>query len=77
MTKSDLNLEDDDTLTDKDTDAAGKQLEVTVRATDPSGDPAAASVETANGAEVTVMITVTDVNEPPAFTQWSGNVHHR
>ena len=69
MTKSDLNLEDVD-LSDRDTgsDAPGKQLEVTVRATDPSGDPRDASVDPANGAEVTVMITVTDVNEPPAFT---------
>ena len=68
MTKSDLDLEDTE-LTDKNNDTAdGKQLEVTVRATDPSGDPGAASVEAADGAEVTVMITVTDVNEPPAFT---------
>ena len=66
MTKSDLNLEDNN-LTDIDDNAAGKQLEVTVRATDPSGDPGASSVVAANGAEVTVMITLTDVNEPPAF----------
>ena len=67
MTKSDLDLEDT-ALIDRDTNADGKQLEVTVRATDPSGDPGAASVDDDNGAEVTVMITVTDVNEPPAFT---------
>ena len=67
MTKSELDLEAD-TPGDRYSGTDGKQLRVTVRATDPSGDPAAASVETANGAEVTVMITVTDVNEPPAFT---------
>ena len=67
MTKSDLDLEDTE-LTDQDQDADGMQLRVTVRATDPSGDPAAVLVADANGAEVTVMITVTDVNEPPAFT---------
>ena len=66
MTKSELNLENG--LTDQDNNTVGLQLQVTVRATDPSGDPAAASVEPANGAEVTVMITVTDVNEPPEFT---------
>ena len=66
MTKSDLNLEDG--LTDRDVVTEGMQLRVTVRATDPSGDPAAASVVDTNGAEVQVLITVTDVNEPPAFS---------
>ena len=67
MTKSELNLEDDG-LTDRDNSTEGMQLQVTVRATDPSGDPAAVSVVGTNGAEVTVLITVTDVNEPPAFS---------
>ena len=67
MTKSELNLEAA-TLLDRDGGTEGKQLEVTVRVTDPSGDPAADPVDDNNGAEVTVMITVTDVNEPPAFT---------
>ena len=66
MTKSDLNLEDG--LTDRDGVTDGMQLQVTVRATDPSGDPGVATFDADNGAEVTVMITVTDVNEPPAFT---------
>ena len=58
------------------TGTVGKQLQVTVRATDPSGDPAAADndFDAANSAEVTVLITVTDVNEPPAFT--SGEETH-
>ena len=67
MTKSELNLEDPD-LDDRDNAAEGMQLEVTVRATDPSGDPDLVAVNDDNSAEVTVMITVTDVNEPPAFS---------
>ena len=41
---------------------------VTVRATDPAGDPQASSAETDNSDTVMVNITVTDVNEPPAVT---------
>ena len=43
---------------------------VTVRATDPAGIPQAADGDRkdANSGIVTVTITVTDVNEPPAFT---------
>ena len=39
---------------------------VTVRATDPSGDPLEETLQTANADEVEVVITVTNVDEPPA-----------
>ena len=42
--------------------------EVTVRATDPYGDPNAASAEAANAIEVRVTITINDVNEAPMIT---------
>ena len=41
---------------------------VVVRATDPAGIPQAPSAVDANSDEITVTITVTDVNEPPAIT---------
>ena len=50
---------------DEETKAA---YTVVVRATDPSGVPQADTAVAANSDEVTVMITVTDVNEPPAVT---------
>ena len=64
MTKSPLNVED--LVNDRDLNTEGMQLMVTVRATDPAGVPAAASIVDTNADEVTVHITVTDVNEPPA-----------
>ncbi len=75
MTKSPLNVEDSD-LRDSDNSAAGLQLMVTVRATDPAGIPAAVSIDDANADEVTVHITVTDVNEPPEFTDASAGTAH-
>ena len=79
MTKSELNLEADTLIDRDDGGTVGKQLQVTVRATDPSGDPAAAAADvgSTNHAEVTVMITVTDVNEPPAFTNGAETFTHR
>ena len=41
---------------------------VTVRATDPAGDPGADSAEMENSDTVMVTITVTGVNEPPSIT---------
>ena len=41
---------------------------VIVRATDPAGIPQAGTAVAANSDEITVNITVTDVNEPPAVT---------
>ena len=41
---------------------------VTVRATDPTGIPQAASAVPENSAEVMVTINVTDVNEAPVVT---------
>ena len=41
---------------------------VTVRATDPAGIPGADSRDDLNSDEVTVVITITDVNEAPAVT---------
>ena len=46
-------------------DTDGFQLRVTVRATDPFGDPNIDTVVIDNGDEVTVTITVKDVNEAP------------
>ena len=57
MTKGRL---DADTSTSSKTD-----YEVVVRATDPAGIPEADPAVAANSDVVTVMITVTDVNEPP------------
>ena len=56
LTKAALNFEDKAAYT------------VTVRATDPSGDPSATNAVTASSAEVTVNISITDVNEAPAVT---------
>ena len=41
---------------------------VTVKATDPYGDPNAISLEPANAVEVEVTITISDVNEAPMIT---------
>ena len=41
---------------------------VTVRATDPAGIPQAETANPMNSDTVDVVITVTDVNEPPAVT---------
>ena len=46
----------------------GPSYTVTVRATDPAGDPQASSADTNNSDEITVTIMVTDVNEPPDVT---------
>ena len=66
MTKASLNLEAG--LTDRDTDTAGMQLKVTVRATDPYGDPDIGNAETENSDTITVDITVENVNESPKMT---------
>ena len=66
MTKSPLNLEVG--LTDRDNNADGTQLQVTVRATDPAGVPDVGTAVEADSDEVTVYITVTDVNEAPTIT---------
>ena len=50
---------------DKETDSS---YTVTVRATDPAGDPQASSAVADNSDTIMVTITVTDVNEPPAIT---------
>ena len=46
---------------------------VTVRATDPAGDPQESSADTTNSDEISdeimVTITITDVNEPPAIAR--------
>ena len=55
MTKEDL---------DEETEA---EYMVVVRATDPAGVPVA-SLDAATSDEVTVVISITDVNEPPAVT---------
>ena len=46
----------------------GETHTVTVRATDPAGVPQAPTADTTNSDEITVTITVTNVNEPPAVT---------
>ena len=56
MTKAALDEETDSSYT------------VTVRATDPAGVPQATNAVDANSAEITVTITVNDVNEAPAVT---------
>ena len=56
MTKDALDEETEDTYM------------VTVRATDPAGMPQIEAFDTTNSAEITVTITVTDVNEPPDVT---------
>ena len=56
LTKGDLDHETKETYT------------VVVRATDPAGTPSVGTAETANSDTVTVVITVTDVNEAPAVT---------
>ena len=70
MTKAGLDEESKDSYT------------FVVRATDPDGVPQVSSADTANSDEVTVVITVTDVNEPPAiageaavtFAESAGNI---
>ena len=56
MTKGALDFEGDPSLT------------VTVRATDPAGVPQAQTADEDNSDEITVTITVTNVNEPPEIT---------
>ena len=56
MTKAALNFEDE------------VEYMVVVRATDPDGVPQVNTAVADNSGEVTVTITVTDVNEPPAIT---------
>ena len=58
MTKGELDYED----------GQNREFEVTVRATDPSGIPGAASADSDNSDTVGVTITVKDVNEPPTVT---------
>ena len=53
---------------DRDTVSDGFQLQVTVRATDPYGDPDVAPAVVTNSDEVTVTITVENVNESPKMT---------
>ena len=68
LTKAKLDAENENpVLMDRDDNSAnGIQLQVMVRATDPSGMPSAEPADTANSGTVTVMVTVTDVNEAPA-----------
>ena len=67
LTKAKLDAENQSpALTDRDSSAEGLQLEVVVRATDPSGIPSAETAVPDNSGTVTVMVTVTDVNEAPA-----------
>ena len=68
--KSALNAEGTDTTATMVDDAGNAYVEYTVvvRATDPAGIPAAGSADPKNSGTVTVMITVTDVNEAPAVT---------
>ena len=68
LTKGKLNHEGTDCGYNRGTDpnTPWHSYTVVVRATDPSGIPGAA--ETANSGAVTVIVTVTDVNEAPAVT---------
>ena len=66
MTKASLNLEAG--LTDRDGAADGTQLQVTVRATDPYGDPDVVTAVNTNSDTITVNITVENVNESPKMT---------
>ena len=70
LTKAKLDAENNmiPPLTDNDDSIGGLQLEVVVRATDPTGDPQIMAAATANSDAVTVMVTVTDVNEAPEVT---------
>ena len=67
MTKASLNLEAG--LIDRDTSTEGIELQVTVRATDPYGDPDVETAVEANSGTITVDITVENVNESPRITQ--------
>ena len=69
-TKTKLDREDAEDLTDRDGNADGLQLQVTVRATDPSGDPhdATATDRADYSATVNVLITVEDLAEDPQIT---------
>ena len=51
----------------------GPSYTVTVRATDPAGIPQADPAVPDNSDEITVTITVTDVNEPPAIAGDAGD----
>ena len=53
---------------DRDSGSDGFQLQVTVRATDPYGDPDVETAVDTNSDEVTVTITVENVNESPKMT---------
>ena len=64
MTKEDLNEE-----------TKGEYM-VVVRATDPEGIPGASSADDTNSDEITVTITITDVNEAPEFTATSAGGAH-
>ena len=64
MTKGDLDHE------------AKSEYVVMVRATDPAGMPGASTREAANSGQVQVNITVTDLNEPPKFTEASAGTAH-
>ena len=66
MTKASLNLEAG--LTDRDGGTDGIQLQVTVRATDPYGDPDVETAVDTNSDTITVDITVENVNESPKMT---------
>ena len=70
-TKAVLDREDSN-LTDSDNDDAnGLQLEVMVRATDPSGDPQMPTADAGNSDIVTVVITVEDLAEDPQISDES------
>ena len=66
MTKASLNLEAEG-LTDRNA-ADGIQLQVTVRATDPYGDPDVETAVGTNSDTITVDITVENVNESPTMS---------
>ena len=67
-TKDALNHEDASCGYSPNADPTICTYEVTVRATDPAGDPQADNAAAANSDTVMVNITITDVNEPPAVT---------
>ena len=64
-TKTVLDVDEDGDLSDRDVSADGFQLEVMVRATDPSGDPQVDPAVDTNSDIVTVDITVEDLAEDP------------
>ena len=68
MTNEALDFETAPTLDD------GKGFTVTVRATDPAGDPQVPTPDMDNSDTVMVTITVTDVNEPPTIAGGDASV---